>query len=237
MSDEQINPPQKCQLYRHWDKDGVLLYIGQSLSAVARLSQHSSSPWFYEIANITVETFASVAEAKTAEDQAIATENPKYNIAGKTTKKPTKQNSQRDRPTTNRFRNYIARKHITQAQMAELLGVSQVSVHRYLEKGVVPDAAMTAFLSFHQGANGNHKPHSKPGPVCLCHFPSLRQLIRESESPQIAQINPPSVPSLSTVREQFRLPPVTDGFDSPLLSTLQRDQTVKQRDGLEWSDV
>jgi hypothetical protein len=74
---------QKCQLYRHWDKDGVLLYVGQSLSAVARLSQHRQSPWFHEISKVTVETFPNIKEAMAAEARAVVDENPKYNIVGR----------------------------------------------------------------------------------------------------------------------------------------------------------
>ena len=36
-----------CQLYRHFDCDGVLLYVGISLSTVARLCEHKhSSKWY-----------------------------------------------------------------------------------------------------------------------------------------------------------------------------------------------
>lgn len=68
------------QVYRHFDKQGNLLYVGCSLSAVHRLSQHSQvSPWFTEIAKIDVEKFNSRDAALAAERQAIQTEKPKYN--------------------------------------------------------------------------------------------------------------------------------------------------------------
>lgn len=69
------------QLYRHFDKDGVLLYVGISLSAIQRLEQHKTdSGWFKDIATITVQHFRSRADALWAETQAIHSENPKYNI-------------------------------------------------------------------------------------------------------------------------------------------------------------
>ncbi len=49
-----------------------------------RLLQHrTQSHWYYEITNVTVETFPTDAEAKAAEKKAIATENPLHNIVGK----------------------------------------------------------------------------------------------------------------------------------------------------------
>jgi len=70
------------KLYRHFDKDGVLLYVGISTNVVLRLSQHSKySHWFDEITNVTIETYPSRDDALDAETKAIQTENPKYNIA------------------------------------------------------------------------------------------------------------------------------------------------------------
>jgi hypothetical protein len=69
-------------LYRHFDKHGELLYVGISLSAVARLSQHRNKQWFSQIESVTVEKFATREEAEAAEFTAIREELPKFNIAG-----------------------------------------------------------------------------------------------------------------------------------------------------------
>ena len=70
----------RTALYRHWDEEGDLLYIGISLSAVARLAQHSQkSHWHNQIANMTVEWFDSRADALNAEREAIQSERPKFN--------------------------------------------------------------------------------------------------------------------------------------------------------------
>lgn len=72
------------QLYRHFGKDGELLYVGVSLSAVARLSAHGAvSPWFRDIVRVDVEIFPTRAEALLAEKRAIQTENPLHNKAMK----------------------------------------------------------------------------------------------------------------------------------------------------------
>lgn len=71
-------------LYRHFDKDGRLLYVGISLDAIVRLRQHvASAEWAGLIATITIERHPSRDEAVAAELKAIRTENPIYNRAGR----------------------------------------------------------------------------------------------------------------------------------------------------------
>lgn len=73
-----------CELYRHFDSKGRLLYVGISLSAIARLAAHrKSANWFNSIAWIEVEKFVSRHDALIAETHAIRTENPIWNKAGK----------------------------------------------------------------------------------------------------------------------------------------------------------
>jgi len=69
-----------CALYRHFDADGELLYVGISLSVMQRLSQHSSSPWSDKIARVEIEHLESREAALEAEGKAIASENPAFNI-------------------------------------------------------------------------------------------------------------------------------------------------------------
>jgi len=71
---------QQTALYRHFDKSGSLLYVGISLDAVQRLSQHSANqPWAGDIASVTIEKFVTRQDAITAERVAIQTECPKHN--------------------------------------------------------------------------------------------------------------------------------------------------------------
>lgn len=68
-------------LYRHFDADGKLLYVGVSLSSVKRLMEHrSSSHWFPDISTVTIEKFPSREEVLQAERRAILEENPIHNI-------------------------------------------------------------------------------------------------------------------------------------------------------------
>lgn len=72
----------KTHLYRHFDANGQLLYVGISLSALKRLSQHNSqSRWADQIANVTIETFPTRDSALAAEREAIISERPIHNRA------------------------------------------------------------------------------------------------------------------------------------------------------------
>jgi len=80
----------KTALYRHFDAADTLLYVGISLSAVQRLSQHSDKPWFNAIARVEVQWLETREEALLAEAEAIATEKPVWNIQGNTGAQPRK---------------------------------------------------------------------------------------------------------------------------------------------------
>lgn len=72
------------QLYRHFDIEGTLLYVGISINTPARLSQHRiCSNWFARIAKITICHFDTEADARNAEREAINTERPLFNFQGR----------------------------------------------------------------------------------------------------------------------------------------------------------
>jgi excinuclease UvrABC nuclease subunit len=73
-----------CHLYRHFDKDGNLLYVGISMSVLNRIVQHErNSKWFPNLGHITIQEFGSRSLAEKAERIAIKTEKPPYNIVHK----------------------------------------------------------------------------------------------------------------------------------------------------------
>jgi hypothetical protein len=75
-------PNGSTHLYRYFDQDGNLLYVGISISALLRHLQHrTSSHWFHKANNMTWETYETRAEAAVAEIDAIKAERPLYNIA------------------------------------------------------------------------------------------------------------------------------------------------------------
>ena len=68
-------------LYRLWNADGELLYIGISKSAMRRLTDHQKGKsWGDEVSQVTIENVATRAEAERLEADAIASERPKYNV-------------------------------------------------------------------------------------------------------------------------------------------------------------
>ena len=67
-------------LYRHFDREDRLLYVGVSMSFLHRQVAHRrTKAWFDQIAKITVEHFPSRTEALAAERKAIKSEGPMYN--------------------------------------------------------------------------------------------------------------------------------------------------------------
>jgi hypothetical protein len=71
----------KTALYRHFDKDGKLLYVGISLKWTSRTKEHQrSSSWFSQVSSITLQHFETLREALEAEKVAIMSENPVCNV-------------------------------------------------------------------------------------------------------------------------------------------------------------
>lgn len=71
----------RTALYRHFAKDGALLYVGISMSWPKRTKSHArDSRWFDQIASVKVEHFPTREAALEAERTAIKAEKPKYNV-------------------------------------------------------------------------------------------------------------------------------------------------------------
>ena len=71
-------------LYRAFNKNNELLYVGISGSLMTRMNSHKrTKSWFKEISCLTTKHYDTREEALTAESKAIKEENPKYNIQGK----------------------------------------------------------------------------------------------------------------------------------------------------------
>jgi hypothetical protein len=69
-------------LYRLFDDEGHLLYVGITGDLGQRLGDHSIKRWFPLVVRITLEWFPHRAAARLAEKRAIGTERPRYNKAG-----------------------------------------------------------------------------------------------------------------------------------------------------------
>jgi len=67
-------------LYRHFNSEGQLLYVGISNSTLVRLGAHrANAHWFNTITNVTVEKCTDRKDALHKEYTAIQDEHPLYN--------------------------------------------------------------------------------------------------------------------------------------------------------------
>ena len=72
----------KTSVYKFYDDEQNLLYVGISLNVFARLSQHKrDKDWWDEITNIKVQHTDTREDALDLEARLIKDEEPKYNIA------------------------------------------------------------------------------------------------------------------------------------------------------------
>lgn len=75
---------QQCAVYRAYDAQGRLLYVGHSTAPRQRMYQHRSrrAPWVSHIARVDEQWFDDVDSALDEESSAIRRELPIYNVAG-----------------------------------------------------------------------------------------------------------------------------------------------------------
>lgn len=72
---------QRTALYRLYDRNGVLLYVGITVDPPVRFQAHSSRTWWSEVTRSTLEWWPSLEAAEVAEKRAIETERPIHNRA------------------------------------------------------------------------------------------------------------------------------------------------------------
>lgn len=78
-------PEPRVALYRHFDEDGVLLYVGVTNNLDSRTRSHTRhSQWSIFAARSEAEFFDTRAEALAAERRAIKEEQPLFNGVGST---------------------------------------------------------------------------------------------------------------------------------------------------------
>lgn len=69
-------------LYRWWDADGKILYIGKSIAVLSRAESHRNrSKFFDEAVMMTMERYPDELTLAQAEVAAINAERPPYNVA------------------------------------------------------------------------------------------------------------------------------------------------------------
>lgn len=92
------------QVYRFYDKDGVLLYVGVSLSLLSRISAHRhQAAWFPLAAHVEIEHFPTRRAALAQELAYIQNLDPVFNLNGAGHDVPT----YRPDTTGTPFRHYV----------------------------------------------------------------------------------------------------------------------------------
>lgn len=81
LSPGQATTRDSCAVYRWYDEDGVLLYVGVTVDLASRAEKHRASIFWPFATTMRAETYSSVAEARSAEGHAVRSENPVFNRA------------------------------------------------------------------------------------------------------------------------------------------------------------
>ncbi|MBW7057284.1 hypothetical protein KY389_11370 [Paracoccus bogoriensis] len=77
-------------LYRYYDDNGLLLYIGISERFDARVRQHENKPWIHQAKKIVLEQHPDRSALLQAEKLAILRERPLFNVHHNTRIRPAK---------------------------------------------------------------------------------------------------------------------------------------------------
>lgn len=81
--------PTQNVLYRMFDTNGDLLYVGITMDVESRFRDHRrEKQWWPEVRTITLEHFSDRATLKSAEQAAILREQPMFNVQNRTPLKP-----------------------------------------------------------------------------------------------------------------------------------------------------
>jgi predicted GIY-YIG superfamily endonuclease len=76
-----FGPDDRCAVYRLYDTAEKLLYIGASHNPKQRWRDHrKEKPWRERMASMTIQWYPDRATAESAEREAIAREDPEYNV-------------------------------------------------------------------------------------------------------------------------------------------------------------
>lgn len=76
-----LNFNMSCSLYRAFDSDGSLLYVGISHQPKCRMKEHKrKSKWYPLAARIEMEDYKNRFDAMSAERENIARHKPPYNL-------------------------------------------------------------------------------------------------------------------------------------------------------------
>lgn len=118
-------------LYRFFDADGQLLYVGITDRRRARWHEHATTKtWWDTAAAATLVHFDSREEAERAETEAIRTEAPRWNRSGAVLVALPIERPSCEELTELARRQPEAHRRMDVSQIATLFGVSEGTIHR-----------------------------------------------------------------------------------------------------------
>ena len=116
-------------LYRHYNGDGELLYVGISYNVMARLKNHrETARWFDEIRRIEVQVYHSRFDAELAEKQMIKELRPRWNIVHNEVETEYKYAVGVRDKTIKNFVRYILNRDYDHWQAACLIGMDSIDL-------------------------------------------------------------------------------------------------------------
>lgn len=122
-------------LYRHFSKDGELLYIGITSRIPTRLKEHSKhSHWWDQIETVKIEHYPCRESVLKAETDAIISENPKFNVRHNRGKTANAVMSATGEVAGENVTARIVALHplYTEQEAAIALGVSSIALRRFV---------------------------------------------------------------------------------------------------------
>jgi excinuclease UvrABC nuclease subunit len=122
----------RTQLYRHYDAQGALLYVGIAIDAGPRLKKH---PWAKAVVRSAIAVFQTREEAAAAEAKAIRAERPKYNVVHL----PKDDRRHQHSMNAKEYSAAIKQMGLSQVKAAKWLGIGIRTSHGYANGELIPE--------------------------------------------------------------------------------------------------
>ena len=124
------------KLYRHFDSNNKLLYVGISSAPLIRIAKHTGRSWGQRIARVDLQQYPTREEALIAERTAIQNEQPEWNVLHNHEEVNGMRVSRSKRHLTpEQYQNALDKLGLTQGEAADLLGFSIRTSNGYANGG------------------------------------------------------------------------------------------------------
>lgn len=132
LNDDSRSSSQPHALYRFYDAQDRLLYVGISTDIGARWKHHSrEKEWWRDVTRATIEHLESREAALAAEAAAIRIERPAWNIAGMPVA------ARAPGPQAREMTGVDDRAWPGPGEVVKLTGLGRTTLHRLLENGTI----------------------------------------------------------------------------------------------------